>query len=136
MSRMPHAFTSNGMCVPDWNDPNFLVRAQALIAALASRYNNDPRLGWVEVGFYGNYGEWQLGGMPAGTTRMTTVNKQALIDMVVKAFSKKRIIQMVNDSVGINYAMSLSPEIGWRQDCLGSSTMGWISGYGTKFLDR
>ena len=25
---------------------------------LAEKYNDDPRMSWIDIGFYGNWGEW------------------------------------------------------------------------------
>ena len=47
---------------PDWNNETFLARWEALWAELGKRYANDPRLGYVDVGGYGKYGEWWVDG--------------------------------------------------------------------------
>lgn len=49
---------SDSIFVPDWNDPVLLNRMEKLVQALAKRYDNDPRVGWIENGLYGNWGEW------------------------------------------------------------------------------
>ncbi len=61
----------NGVYVPDWNNSFFMTRAQALINALAAKYANDPRLGWIETGIYGNYAEWINDGLPNGPSGQT-----------------------------------------------------------------
>ena len=43
---------------PDWNDPDYLSRLDALLHALGQRYGNDPRVGFVDISSYGDYGEW------------------------------------------------------------------------------
>jgi hypothetical protein len=130
-----HGQLQDGVYVPDWNDPYYLDRARALWNALAARYANDPRLGWVETGPYGDYGEWHLFTVPWATP-MNADNKRALIDMVIQAFPNTRIIQQVDDIDGVNYAMSRSPQIGWRADCFGAANeQGYINGR-TALLDR
>mgnify|MGYP000721056614 CR=1 FL=1 len=47
--------------VPVRSDP-FIVKGEALWAELGRRYANDPRLGYVDVGGYGKYGEWWVDG--------------------------------------------------------------------------
>ncbi|MCC6746901.1 MAG: DUF4832 domain-containing protein [Deltaproteobacteria bacterium] len=120
MARMPGGTTTGaGQYVPDWNDPDFLARALALIQALAARYNTDARLGWIEPGFYGNWGSWFLFSLPGPT--MTTANKYAIVDAAVAAFTGPRIIMSAGDKQALDYAMALSPRIGWRNDCAGES---------------
>ena len=50
--------------IPDWNDPFFLERIDALLSALGQRYDGDPRIGWVDIGLYGSWGEWHTVGLP------------------------------------------------------------------------
>jgi beta-galactosidase GanA len=45
---------------PDWNDPDYLSRLDALLHALGERYGNDPRVGFVDISSYGDYGEWHV----------------------------------------------------------------------------
>lgn len=49
---------------PDWNDPGFILQAEELIAALAARYDGDPRITAVQVGLLGLWGEWHQSGCP------------------------------------------------------------------------
>jgi hypothetical protein len=108
---------------PDWNDEAFLSRAEALLQALAARYGDDPRLGWIEIGIYGDWGEWHLWKVPSpsssGAGPITDDNARRLVDAHVKAFPNKRIISMKDHAHAFGYALSLSPNIGWRNDCLG-----------------
>ncbi|MHB9142336.1 MAG: DUF4832 domain-containing protein [Paludibacter sp.] len=54
-----HAYAgSDSIFVPDWNDPKLLNRMEKLVEALGKRYDNDPRISFVEIGLYGNWGEW------------------------------------------------------------------------------
>jgi hypothetical protein len=50
--------------IPDWNDSLFLKRMEALLSALGQKYDGDPRIGWVDIGLYGNWGEWHTAGLP------------------------------------------------------------------------
>jgi hypothetical protein len=109
--------------VPDWNDPFFLGRVSSLLTALGRRYNSDPRLGFVDVGLYGDFGEWHMYGFPyvgpTGAKLITVANKDQIIDMHVNAFPNKFILMATSDYDGLAYAMAKSPKIGWRRDSLG-----------------
>jgi hypothetical protein len=120
-----------GYYVPDFNSPYFMSRAEALIAAIAARYANDPRLGWVEVGFNGLYGEWVWGFAPNPATGqvtpyMTDANKKTLIDYWNKEMPHTRLVVLIEESgdgYGFTYSMNTYPKMTWRYDCLGNP--GW-----------
>lgn len=63
----PKDVTQGHYFVPDWNDPVYLQRVQALLNALGQKYNGDPRLAWVDIGLYGTWGEWHTGGLEDAT---------------------------------------------------------------------
>lgn len=42
--------------IPDWNSEQFLAEWEELMRHLGAKYANNPRLGHVEVGGYGNLG--------------------------------------------------------------------------------
>ena len=72
-----------------WNNPAFLADWRGLMAALGARFDHDPRLGWVDIGGYGSYGEWHLyqqPGTPIGEANMAT-----LIRDVAGAFPDKTV---------------------------------------------
>jgi Domain of unknown function (DUF4832) len=59
---------------PDWNDPWYISQIELFMKALARHrtslgvpLRDDPRLGSLEVRFYGRWGEWHLAGMDYGT---------------------------------------------------------------------
>ncbi len=115
---------------PDWNNPLYLSRLQALITTISKKYANDPRFGWVDIFAYGNWNEWnlaELSGAPAGTP----ATKQAIINMNVRAFPHQQLVLGIAGYRGdgsrydaLSYALNLSPKIGLRMNCLGSPTMG------------
>jgi hypothetical protein len=50
--------------IPDWNDPFFLARIKALLTALGRRFDGHQRIGWLDIGLYGSWGEWHTSGLP------------------------------------------------------------------------
>lgn len=108
---------------PDWNSAAYLDRLNALLQALGKRYDNDPRLGWVEISGYGDWGEWHTTGWPypspGGATRITDANALKIVDMNIRAFPHKRLLMLHDHEKALAYALSLSPAIGVRNDCLG-----------------
>lgn len=118
--------TAKTSWVPDWNSEAFLARIEALTAALGRKFNRDPRIGYIEIRTYGNWGEWHLSGYeepPAPMTKITQPSIRRIIDAWVRAFPDKQLIMMSDSEGGLAYAMSLtrlSHPIGWRRDSWGN----------------
>ncbi len=142
---------SGGSCyVPDWNDPIFIQRTKALAQALATKYDGDPRIGWVDIGSYGVWGEWQVAQipynrtLPPGPNYMTSVSgakdatiatKHALIDAFVNSFKSTQLLIDLNEIEGSSYALSRSPYIGLRRDSLGNADFHTLNLTGADFGD-
>ncbi len=47
-----------GGCSPDYSDPDLQSAVLDFISALGSTYDGDPRLGFVQLGLLGYWGEW------------------------------------------------------------------------------
>ena len=61
--------------VPDWSDPIYIKAYKDFMTALAERYDNDPRVEYMEIRAFGNMGEWHtsefIGNeMPSAKTQM------------------------------------------------------------------
>lgn len=114
---------STSTYIPDWNDPDFLQRVERLIKALGERYDKDPRVGYIDIGIFGIWGEWHTHQLDypsaTGAQTMTKANRQKLIDFHIAAFPNKRLLMMSDDEQSLLYALKQSPRIGWRRDSLG-----------------
>ena len=112
--------------IPDWNDPAFLERLDTFMQALGKRYNNDPRVAFLDIGLFGNWGEWHMSGFSypssSGAQRATTTTRYRLVDMHIDAFPSTPLVMMTDDAEALVYAMKRSPRIGWRRDSLGWNT--------------
>jgi hypothetical protein len=52
-------YGNNGVSVsPDYDDPALRSALDAFVAALGARYDGDPRVGFVQAGLIGFWGEW------------------------------------------------------------------------------
>ncbi|PKH37735.1 protein of unknown function [Nocardioides alpinus] len=109
-----------GGYVPDWNSPGFLAQWRELMAELGRRYGDDPRLGYVDVGGYGSYGEWHV---DAGE-RVSDANGLAIVEAVTSAFPTKHVL--INTMTPVPFtlaALKASPNLGLRTDNLGCPDM-------------
>jgi hypothetical protein len=106
---------------PDWNNEAFLSRWEALWTELGKRYANDPRLGYVDVGGYGKFGEWWVEG---ADVHITDANGLRMIKAVTSAFPKKHVLFPTMQPVKfILAAIDANPNLGLRTDSLGCPNM-------------
>jgi hypothetical protein len=113
--------------VPDWNDADFHERLERLTIELGKRYNGDPRVAWVDVGFFGNWGEWHMWPFlesyprPEGAKKATEASKQRIIDAMASAFNRTQLIMGSEEIAPLLYALRTYPTMGWRRDSLGDT---------------
>jgi hypothetical protein len=111
----------SGTDIPDWNSETFLSSWERLMAALGAKYANDKRLGSVDVGGYGKYGEWWV---DYPTMKITDANALRMVAAVNKAFPTKTILFNTMTSVDLTLkALATNPRMGMRTDSLGASNM-------------
>jgi len=126
---MPKGWMNGSNYIPDWNDPNYITRGKALFQALAAKYANDPRLGWIDMSLYGNWSEWHTYPLnypsSTGAVEGTNASLQAIIDFQTQAFPNTRFLMLTANSFALNYAINLQRPnpIGERRDCLGVETL-------------
>lgn len=149
--------TRTRLYIPDWNDEFFLSRAEKLIRKLGEKYDGDPRINWVEIGTYGNWGEWHTYPItypddrdyakfretpkeriiaPADTpTRRfrqgDAATRTRIIQAYAQAFRKTRLIALTN---GIHEALKLDmpKPIGFRRDSWGHAMHADLEAYQPK----
>ncbi len=127
--------------VPDWNDPAFLGRWESLMAALGDRYRDDQRLGMVDVGGYGNWGEghnWPYEASypgPRGQTEASVESMTRIAMAVVNAFPDKFVsinppfmrvdgeFSADNSWQVLKQVLQSSDKVGLRNDCLGGGSV-------------
>jgi hypothetical protein len=107
--------------IPAWNSEEFLSGWERLMTELGKRYGQDPRLGWVDIGGYGSYGEWHLS---AGGEKITDANGLRIVQAVNRAFPNKLLVINAMTSVEFTLAaLATNPKLGIRTDCLGAPNM-------------
>lgn len=116
--------------VPDWNNQNFLDRAERMLKRINLEMVNDPEfgksIGFIDIRMYGNWGEWHMSGL-SGFPRITEASQKRIVDMHARAFPNTQLVMMSNGGYAFAYAMDLNSTsnppvqkpIGWRNDCLG-----------------
>lgn len=106
---------------PDWNSETFLSGYADLMRALGARYDKDPRLGFVDVGGYGSWGEYHV--YELGGEQISRENSKRLVQSVLDAFPSKYVLMMTPNPDYLRDALALSPRVGIRVDCVGDDGM-------------
>ena len=126
--------TANGPVndfVPRFDDPIFLKYHARFIRRLAEHCDGDPRLAGIDLGSYGNWGEWHCCHLPpydngkTGQTIYPFAARKAIIDAYLDNFKKTTVVAMTDNEEGLAYAVQdgLFPRVGLRRDGVGAP---WI----------
>lgn len=86
---------------PDYDDPNLVAAMEAFIAEFGRRYDGDPRLGFVQLGLIGFWGEWHT--WPMDGYKQETAVYKALPDPNEESWmpsdaTQERIIKAYDDA--------------------------------------
>lgn len=85
------AYTEEGGGMsPNYDDPKMVAAMQRLIAALGKRYNTNPRVGFVQFGLLGFWGEWHT--YPRTELFASDATVKKVIDAAHRAFPDKQLM--------------------------------------------
>jgi hypothetical protein len=77
---------------PDYSDENLKTALSNFVAALGNRYDGDPRVGFIQVGLLGFWGEWHTWTENSSTHQwIPDATKMALIDAFDTAFQTTQV---------------------------------------------
>lgn len=109
---------------PEFDDPVFIDAHRRFIEALAKRYDGDPRIGGLDIGSFGQWGEWHCSGMgiPKHGSRYTYAQRQPYAQMYLDNFTKSTLVSMTDDYEVLKENIGSGPEsrVGLRRDGVGS----------------
>ncbi|MRG58947.1 DUF4832 domain-containing protein [Agromyces sp. CFH 90414] len=125
-------FGNSTSVIPDYDDPNLIAALDAFVAEFGARYDGDPRLGFVQAGLIGFWGEWHTwpyngeAGLP---DRMPTAEHQAdVLADFIDAFEETDI------EVRYPSAANANLDVGYHDDSFALTTK--PSPYGWYFMDQ
>ncbi len=101
---------------PDWDNETLLTEHTRVLQALGARYNNDPRIAFVDVGSYGIWGEWHV--YQNELLAATDVSKQRMLNDYINNFPNKKLVIAFDDTFATTYMTNRGHGI--RNDCLGT----------------
>ena len=90
---------------PDYEDERLVAALEALIAALGERYDGDPRLGVVQLGLLGHWGEWHT--YPHEDWFASEAVRRRVLAAYTKAFRKTPLVARYPDAVTLDYPVGL-----------------------------
>jgi hypothetical protein len=120
-----HAYTDYGNTTsssPDYDNEHLRRAMLATIAAMGARYDGDPRIAFVEVGFLGFWGEWHT--YPHNDWFASAATQNMVLDAFERAFHTTKLV-MREPKSGTNMP---ARRIGYHDDSFCYSTYGTIAG--------
>jgi len=102
--------------VPVWDDSVYLHYAKEFATALAAKYDGDPRIEYIDVRSFGEWGEWHVSNLDG--SKMPSVEIQKDILKHYASVFKKSLLVLPSDGYGDVYTYALSLGITKRDDCL------------------
>lgn len=100
--------------VPRWDNPVYLKYAKEFATALAAKYDGDPRLEYIDVRTFGEWGEWHVSHLDGSDMPSLKIQKE-LLDHYASVF-KKTLLALPSDGYGEIYTYALSLGITKRDD--------------------
>ena len=104
---------------PIFDDPIFIKCHTRFIKALAEKYDGDPRISTIDIGSYGNWGEWHVSGLGIKPSPIEVRKQYA--DMYLDNFKKTDLVFMTDDAETLKYAIGCGEgsRVGMRRDGVG-----------------
>lgn len=104
------------LAVPVWDDPVYLQAHKEFAAALAEKYDGDPRIEYIDVRCFGNWGEWHVSHFDGSEMPSVEIQKD-MLSYYASLFHKTLLVLPSNGS-GEVYEHALSLGITKRDDGL------------------
>ncbi len=112
-----------GMVAPkQWDNPVFMEKLKKFITAMGKRYNGDPRISFIDIRSYGQWGEGHLGHLK-GSEKISPEGLKRHIQIHLDAFNRTRLFLPWGEKLyNPVYDWAVDQGIGIRRDgILGNS---------------
>ncbi|WP_394941104.1 DUF4832 domain-containing protein [Psychromicrobium sp. YIM B11713] len=102
---------------PVWNDPIFLASYQAMLKALAAKFDNNPAIAFIDVRSYGDWGEGHLGNLKNSMKISDADLRSKHLQMFLDSFNKIPVITpWGTEDYNASYDWAVNNGIGIRRD--------------------
>lgn len=99
---------------PVWDDPIYLQAAKEFAKALAEKYDGDPRIEYIDVRTFGEWGEWHTSHILGSVMPADSVLKD-MLDYYASVFKKTQLV-LPSNGFGDVYTHALDLGITKRDD--------------------
>ncbi|MCQ2975093.1 MAG: beta-galactosidase [Bacteroidales bacterium] len=100
--------------VPVWDDPIYLTAAKNFAKALAEKYDGDPRIEYIDIRTFGEWGEWHTSHLEGSEMPSLKIQKD-MVEYYASLFKKTQLV-LTSDGYGDIYTFALSLGITKRDD--------------------
>jgi hypothetical protein len=100
--------------VPVWDDKIYLQAAKDFAKALAQKYDGDPRIEYIDIRPFGEWGEWHASHLDGSEMPSDSI-KMDMLDYYASVF-KKTLLVLPSNGAGDVYTHALSLGIAKRDD--------------------
>ncbi len=100
--------------VPVWDDPIYLQAAKDFATAMAEKYDGDPRIEYIDVRTFGEWGEWHASHLN-GSEMPSAKIEMDMLDHYASVF-KKTLLALPSSGAGEVYTHALNIGITKRDD--------------------
>ena len=114
---------------PNWDDPIYQEKVADFAKALAARYDGDPRIAYIDMRAWGNWGEQHIYSLDESVGGYPWISSETLINKYMKpyrdAFKKTLIVNCCNgDRYPEAYDWAVANGMGLRRDGIMVSSNG------------
>lgn len=106
--------TEYTLSVPVWDNPTYLQAAKDFATALAAKYDGDPRIEYIDIRSFGEWGEWHASHLNGSEMPSAEIEKD-MLDHYASVF-KKTLLVLPSSGSGEVYTYALSKGITKRDD--------------------
>ena len=100
--------------VPVWDDPVYLLAAKEFAKALAEKYDGDPRIEYIDIRTFGEWGEWHASHLDGSEMPSDSIEMD-MLDYYASVFKKTQLV-LPSSGMGEVYTHALSLGITKRDD--------------------
>jgi len=114
VTRKPYRNHGGGLS-PDYDHPATVSAMEKLIAVMGKRYNENPRVAFIQLGLLGFWGEWHT--YPRNELFASEDTQRRVLEAYRKAFPKKQLMARYADGLPGEY-----PRMGFHDDMFPEDT--------------
>lgn len=122
---------------PDYTNPELIAAHKKLIAELASRYNKDPFIAFIQLGSIGHWGEWHT--MDSGPGYIPFPVRQVTDQYIapyVQSFTNKLLLMRRPTQAAAKYGMGLYNDAFGKHESTIDGFLNWYTNGYTSWLTQ